>query len=110
MENREKGKERKIIQYEVSWPSGPNPSYRMTFPPDQFKNRLAAGFVVHFRSSLMRQGGKIITVMSIIDLKDCDIYRVEGEVTVTKSKVDIPDVKELVENDIRDNDDTLLTD
>ena len=106
MENREKGKERKIIQYEVSWPSGPNPSYRMTFPPDQFKDRLAAGFVVDFRSSLMRQGGKTVT----IDLKDCDVYRVERVVTVTKSKVDIPDVKELVENDIIDNDDTLLTD
>ena len=106
MENREKDKERKIIRYEVSWPSGPNPSYRMTFPPDQFKDRLAAGFVVDFRSSLMRQGGK--TVM--IDLKDCDVYRVERVVTVTKSKVDIPDVKELVENDIIDNDDTLLTD
>ena len=106
MENREKGKERKIIRYEVSWPSGPNPSYRMTFPPDQFKDRLAAGFVVDFRSSLMRQGGKTI----MIDLKGCDIYRVEHVVTVTKSKVDIPDVKELVENDIIDNDDTLLTD
>lgn len=106
MENREKDKERKIIQYEVSWPSGPNPSYRMTFPPDQFKDRLAAGFVVDFRSSLMRQGGKTVT----IDLKDCDVYRVERVVTVTKSKVDIPDVKELVENDIIDNDDTLLTD
>ena len=106
MEHREKDKERKIIRYEDSWPSGPNPSYRMTFPPDQFKDRLAAGFVVDFQSSLMRQGGKIVT----IDLKDCDIYRVEGEVTVTKSKVDIPDVKELVENDIIDNDDTLLTD
>ena len=107
MENREKDKERKIIRYEVSWPSGPNPSYRMTFPPDQFKDRLAAGFVVDFRSSLMRQGGK--TVM--IDLKGCDVYRVERVVTVTKSKVDIPDMKEeLVENDIRDNDDTLLTD
>ena len=106
MENREKDKERKIIQYEVSWPSGPNPSYRMTFPPDQFKDRLAAGFVVDFRSSLMRQGGNTVT----IDLKDCDVYRVERVVTVTKSKVDIPDVKELVENDIIDNDDTLLTD
>ena len=107
MENREKDKERKIIRYEVSWPSGPNPSYRMTFPPDQFKDRLAAGFVVDFRSSLMRQGGKTVT----IDLKDCDVYRVERVVTVTKSKVDIPDVKEeLVENDIWDNDDTLLTD
>lgn len=106
MENMEKDKERKIIQYEVSWPSGPNPSYRMTFPPDQFKDRLAAGFVVDFRSSLMRQGGKTVT----IDLKDCDVYRVERVVTVTKSKVDIPDVKELVENDIIDNDDTLLTD
>ena len=106
MENREKDKERKIIQYEVSWPSGPNPSYRMTFPPDQFKDRLAAGFVVDFRSSLMRQGGKTVT----IDLKDCDVYRIERVVTVTKSKVDIPDVKELVENDIIDNDDTLLTD
>ena len=106
MENMEKDKERKIIRYEVSWPSGPNPSYRMTFPPDQFKDRLAAGFVVDFRSSLMRQGGKTVT----IDLKDCDVYRVERVVTVTKSKVDIPDVKELVENDIIDNDDTLLTD
>ena len=106
MENREKDKERKIIRYEVSWPSGPNPSYRMTFPPDQFKDRLAAGFVVDFRSSLMRQGGKTVT----IDLKDCDVYRVERVVTVTKSKVDIPDVKELIENDIIDNDDTLLTD
>lgn len=106
MENREKDKERKIIRYEVSWPSGPNPSYRMTFPPDQFKDRLATGFVVDFRSSLMRQGGKTVT----IDLKDCDVYRVERVVTVTKSKVDIPDVKELVENDIIDNDDTLLTD
>lgn len=106
MKNREKDKERKIIRYEVSWPSGPNPSYRMTFPPDQFKDRLAAGFVVDFRSSLMRQGGKTVT----IDLKDCDVYRVERVVTVTKSKVDIPDVKELVENDIIDNDDTLLTD
>ena len=106
MKNREKDKERKIIRYEVSWPSGPNPSYRMTFPPDQFKDRLAAGFVVDFRSSLMRQGGKTVT----IDLKDCDVYRIERVVTVTKSKVDIPDVKELVENDIIDNDDTLLTD
>ena len=106
MESREKDKERKIIRYEVSWPSGPNPSYRMTFPPDQFKDRLAAGFVVDFRSSLMRQGGKTVT----IDLKDCDVYRVERVVTVTKSKVDIPDVEELVENDIIDNDDTLLTD
>ena len=106
MENREKDKERKIIRYEVSWPSGLNPSYRMTFPPDQFKDRLAAGFVVDFRSSLMRQGGKIVT----IDLKGCDVYRVERVVTVTKSKVDIPDVEELVENDIIDNDDTLLTD
>lgn len=102
----EKDKERKIIRYEVSWPSGPNPSYRMTFPPDQFKDRLAAGFVVDFRSSLMRQGGKPV----MIDLKGCDVYRVERVVTVTKSKVDIPDVEELVENDIRDNDDTLLTD
>ncbi len=102
-------KERKIIRYEVTWPAGMNPSYRMTFPPDQFKDRLAAGFVVDFQRTLnsMRKGGKTVT----INLSDCDVYRVERTVTVTKSKVDIPNMEErFIDRDIRDNDDTLLTD
>lgn len=102
-------KERKIIRYEVSWPSGPNPSYRMTFPPEQFKDRLSAGFVVDFRRTLnsMQKGGKTVT----IDLDECDVYRIERTVTVTKYKVDIPNMEErFVDRDIIDNDDTLLTD
>lgn len=101
--------EKKIIRYEVTLPPVPGwlTASKMTFTPSEFKARLAVGFVVDFRrpAGSVRNGGRTVK----IDLHKCDVCRIEKTVKTTKSTVDMAGINEcLIDQDINNNDDTLL--